>query len=84
MVNPENVVLAGERDEEALRKQIGPNYDSCKYAARILRDVSDNIWRYVPYEVLLDDAELVVRIPSRDTMPTVEIRGSMPVPAIMD
>ena len=44
----------------------------------VLRNVADNIDAYLPDTVLLEGSELVVRIPSKDKFPTVELSGIMP------
>lgn len=44
----------------------------------ILRYVADNIDDYLPDECLLEGSSFVVRIPDRNSIPTVELDAVMP------
>ncbi len=49
----------------------------CERIAATLRFVADSIDRYMPTEVCLEGAELVVRVPDASRMPTVELSAEM-------
>ena len=51
-----------------------------EHAANVLSYVAHRIEDYLPTETLLEGTELVVRIPDRGSMPTVELFGNMPAP----
>lgn len=53
------------------------NEKAAERFAGILRYVADNIERYLPDEWLLEGSAFVVRIPGRDTLPTVELDAEM-------
>lgn len=54
------------------------NEKTAERIAAILRYVADNIDDYLPDEWLLEGSSLVVRIPDRSSIPTVELDAVMP------
>lgn len=55
------------------------NERAAERIAGVLRHVADNVDSYLPDEWLLESSTFVVRIPGRDTFPTVELDAEMPV-----
>lgn len=54
------------------------NERTAERIAGVLRYVADNVDSYLPDEWLLESSTFVVRIPGRDTLPTVELDEEMP------